>query len=213
MEADIPARGRKYEIGEMIDAVHIFKENGLKVRSMNEDKQRSDEASGQMMEDLGVSFDQVVDAAIAGDFNGRVATDLADQELNELASSVNNLVTTVDNGLSQTDKVLAALAQSDLTQRVDGNFQGAFAKLKDDTNRVADNFSNIINNLRQSSSSVKSTYGEIHNSSTILSSRTEQQAAAVEEITATVKTSTERAEEAGRAVAKKPKPMRSAPVR
>ena len=209
MEADVPASGRKNEIGKMIEAVHIFKENGLKVQSMDKDKQHSDEASAKMMEDLGVSFGQVVNAAIAGDFSGRVATDFADQELNELASSVNDLVATVDNGLSQTSKVLSALAQSDLTQRVNGDFKGAFAKLKDDTNKVADNFSNIISNLRESSSSVKSASGEIQNSSTILSGRTEQQAASVEEtaaaveqITATVKTSTERAEEAGRVVAK-----------
>lgn len=209
MNADVPAKGQKNEIGEMINAVHIFKENGLKVQYLNKDKQLSDQASAQMMEDLGVSFGQVVDAAIAGDFSGRVATDFADQELNQLASSVNNLVSTVDNGLNQTGKVLAALAQSDLTRRVNGEFQGAFAKLKDDTNHVADNFSNIINDLRHSSASVKTTSSEIENSSTILSSRTgkqansvEETAAAVDQITANVKTSTERAEEAGRVVTK-----------
>lgn len=209
LDTDLPAKGRNNEIGEMINAVHVFKENGLKVQSMDKDKQQNAKASAQMMEDLGVSFGQVVDAAISGDFSGRVSTDFADEELNQLASSVNNLVSTVDNGLSQTGEVLAALAQSDLTQRVDGNFHGAFAKLKDDTNLVAGNFSNIINSLRHSSASVKNASGKIQNSSIVLSGRTEQQAssveetaAAVEEITATVKVSTERAEEAGRVVAK-----------
>ena len=195
------------EIGSMARTVEIFKENGLKVQSMNEDKKRQEVASAKMMEDLGISFGQVVDAAIAGDFSGRVATDFADDELNELASSVNNLVSTVDEGLSQTGTVLSALAHSDLTQRVEGNFLGAFAKLKDDTNSLANNFSDIIGSLRSTSSSVKSASSEIRNSSENLSRRTETQAAsveetaaAVEEITATVKTSTERAEEAGNVV-------------
>ena len=209
MDAEVPARGQKNEIGEMINAIHVFKENGLKVQAMDKDKQLSDQASAKMMEDLGINFGRVVDAAIAGDFSGRVPTDFADAEINQLASSVNNLVSTVDSGLSQTGKVLSALANSDFTQRVDGQFQGAFAKLQDDTNHVADNLSEIIGGLREASLSVKSTSGEIQNSSESLSRRTETQAAsveqtaaAVEEITATVQTSTERAEEAGKLVSK-----------
>ncbi|PCI05642.1 MAG: hypothetical protein COB78_03335 [Hyphomicrobiales bacterium] len=197
------------EIGSMARTVEVFRENGTKVQGMNEDKKTNEEASAKMMQDLGISFGQVVNAAVAGDFSGRVATDFADDELNQLASSVNTLVSTVDTGLTQTGEVLAALAKSDLTQRVNGDFKGAFAKLKDDTNHVADNFSDIIGNLRETSASVKSASGEIQNASGNLSKRTETQAASVEEtaaaveqITATVKTSTERAEEAGNVVAK-----------
>ncbi|PCI06020.1 MAG: methyl-accepting chemotaxis protein [Hyphomicrobiales bacterium] len=208
---DVKIKGieRTDELGEMARAIGVFRENGIKVQALNRDKTQSDEASTKMMEDLGISFGQVVDAAIAGDFTGRVDTGFADEELNNLATSINKLVATVDNGLNQTGRVLAALADSDLTQRVEGEFMGAFAKLKDNTNSVADNFTNIINNLRDSSSSVKTASGEIRTSSEALSRRTEQQAAsveetaaAVEEITATVKTSTERAEEAGNAVAR-----------
>ena len=209
LEVEVIGADRKDEFGAMARTVQIFRDNALKVQSMGKDKHRSDEERAKMMEDLSVSFGQVVDAAISGDFTGRVATGFADEELNQLATSVNNLVSTVDTGLSQTGQVLAALADSNLTQRVNGNFKGAFAKLKDDTNKVADNFSNIICNLRETSSSVQTASGEIQNSSTNLSRRTEQQAAsveqtaaAVEEITATVKTSTERAEEAGNVVSK-----------
>lgn len=208
---DVEIRGisRTDELGEMARAIGIFRENGLKVQALNQEKTVSDEASTQMMEDLSISFGQVVDAAIAGDFSGRVDAEFDDKELNQLATSINKLVETVDKGLDRTGHVLAALADSNLTERVEGNFKGAFAKLKDDTNSVANNFSEIINSLRNSSSSVKSASGEIRNSSEALSGRTEQQAAsveqtaaAVEEITATVRTSTERAEEAGNVVSK-----------
>ena len=40
--------------------------------------------------------------------------------------------------------VLAALADTDLTQRMEGDYQGAFAQLKDDTNAVADKLADIV---------------------------------------------------------------------
>ena len=49
----------------------------------------------------------------AGDFTKRVEAKFPDAELNSLASSVNNLVETVDRGLAETGTVLAALAQTD----------------------------------------------------------------------------------------------------
>jgi methyl-accepting chemotaxis protein len=44
-------------------------------------------------------------------------------ELNALAHGVNELVATVDRGLIETGDVLSALAQTDLTQRVRGQYQ------------------------------------------------------------------------------------------
>ena len=87
------------------------------------------------MQDLQQAFGEVVDAAIAGDFSRRVGADFPDAELNSLAGSVNALVETVDRGLSETGTVLAALAETDLTQRMNGDYAGAFAQLKADTNR------------------------------------------------------------------------------
>ncbi|MBL1405809.1 MAG: methyl-accepting chemotaxis protein [Rhizobiales bacterium] len=161
----------------------------------------------KMMEDLEKSFGVVVSRAVEGQFDARVDTNFSDEALNRLASNLNELVSTVEDGLNKTSKVLASLADSDLTQRVDGDFKGAFANLKEDTNRMADNFSNIISNLRETSASVKSASMEIQNSSSNLSMRTEEQAASIEstakavkQITNTVATSTVRAEEAGKVV-------------
>lgn len=173
------------------------------------ESERSDRAKDhkKMMEDLEKSFGVVVSRAVQGKFDARVDTNFSDEVLTRLASNLNEMVATVEDGLNKTSKVLASLANSDLTQRVDGDFKGAFANLKDDTNRMADNFSNIISNLRETSSSVKSASMEIQNSSSNLSMRTEEQAASIEstakavkQITSTVATSTERAEEAGNVV-------------
>lgn len=153
------------------------------------------------------SVGDAVDRSVHGDFSKRVPEDFSDAGLQQVATSVNELLGTVDSGITQTGEVLSAMARADLTKRVEGEYQGAFAKLKDDTNSVADHFSDIIGKLRQTSSSVRLASNDIRGASTELSSWTELQAAAVEEaatsieqITATVKISAANAEEAGTVV-------------
>ena len=140
----------------------------------------------EMMDRLQRSFGEVVEAAIAGDFSKRVDTSFADRELNTLAASVNTLVTTVDQGLSETGTVLSALADTDLTQRMHGNYQGAFAALRVNTNAVADKLTEIVLRLRETSRSLKTATGEILSGTNDLSERTTKQAATIQETSATM---------------------------
>lgn len=155
------------------------------------------------------SVGDVAEHAVAGDLSRRVPEDFSDTGLAQVAISVNHLLETVDMGIRQTGGVLSAMAEADLTRRVEGEFQGSFARLKDDTNSVADHFSDIIGKLRHTSTLLRSASGGIQESSEELSSRSEFQAAsveetaaAIEEITSTVKTSALNAEEAGSVVGK-----------
>jgi len=186
--ADVPYTHYRNELGEMARAVEVFRENGMRVNSMTEEEktasvQRQVERT-QMMEELRTAFGAVVDAAMAGDFSRRVNAEFPDVELNALANSVNGLVETVDRGMSETGQVLAALAETDLTLRVEGNYQGAFAKLKDDTNAVADKLSEIVGQLRKTSRGLKTATGEILSGANDLSERTTKQAATIEETSA-----------------------------
>lgn len=193
--------------GEMARAVAIFRENALKVDSMTEEgaaaseQRRIDRAN--MMEELRKEFGAVVEAAVAGDFSQRVEAKFPDEELNNLARGVNSLVENVERGLAETGVVLAALAKMDLTQRVNGSFEGEFDKLKTNTNDVANNLTDIVGQLRDTSSSLKTATGEILEGANDLSSRTTKQAATIEEtsaameqLAATVLQNTKRAQEA-----------------
>ena len=188
METDVPYVGRGDEIGAMARTVEVFRDNGLKVRDLTEEERAGSErrrtAHAEMMQDLQRAFGEVVDAAIAGDFSKRVTAEFPDQELNMLANSVNSLVETVDRGLDETGHVLAALAETDLTRRVEGDYEGAFAKLKDDTNRVADKLTEIVGQLRGTSRSLKTATGELLSGANDLSTRTTKQAATIEETSA-----------------------------
>ena len=190
LEVDVKGANRTDELGAMARAVEVFRENGLKVTQMTEAEaaqsiaRRADRVA--MMQSLQRSFGDVVDAAISGDFSKRVDAQFPDAELNGLAKSVNSLVETVDRGLSETGKVLAALADTNLTMRVNGDYEGAFARLKDDTNAVAQKLGEIVGQLRTTSGALKTATGEILAGANDLSERTTRQAATIEETSAAI---------------------------
>ncbi|WP_245578883.1 methyl-accepting chemotaxis protein [Cucumibacter marinus] len=207
LDTEVPFVKRRNELGEMARAVEVFRANGLKVNEMTEEEKAASERRrverADMMRDLQTAFGEVVDAAIAGDFTRRVDARFPDDELNTLARGVNDLVETVDKGVAETSKVMAALADADLGHHMQGDFQGAFAQLQADTNRVSDRLSEVVSQLRGTSRALKTATGEILSGANDLSERTTKQAAAIEETTAateqlsaTVGDNTRRAHEA-----------------
>ncbi len=187
---DVPYGNRKDEIGDMAKTVAVFRENGMRMAEMTEAEAariiRDQQARSEMMAQLQRAFGNVVDAAIAGDFTKRVDAEFPDAELNAIASSINNLVETVDRGIGETGQVLSALANTDLTKRMDGDYEGAFARLKADTNAVADKLTDIVSQLRDTSRALKTATGEILSGANDLSERTTKQAATIEETSATM---------------------------
>jgi len=184
----IAGTARRDELGGLARALEIFRANALKVRDMTEAEARrivADEAARRaMMAQLRGAFGEAVDAAVDGDFNHRVRSDFADAELNELAVSVNRLLATVDRGLGETGRVLAALADADLSLRVEGQFAGAFARLQSDTNAVAEKIAEIVGRLKTTSVDLRTATGEILSGANDLSERTTKQAATIEETSA-----------------------------
>ncbi|WP_316357795.1 methyl-accepting chemotaxis protein [Devosia sp.] len=190
LEVEVRGAERTDELGAMARAVEVFRENGQKVAQLTEAEAAQVLANqaerARMMESLQRAFGDVVDAAISGDFTKRVEAEFADAELNTLARSVNSLVETVDRGLGETGEVLSALADTNLTRRVRGDYEGAFARLKNDTNAVAEKLGEIVGQLRQTSSALKTATGEILSGANDLSERTTRQAATIEETSATM---------------------------
>ena len=188
LELEIKGTGRTDEIGEMARTVEVFRANALKINSMTDEEREASERRRldrtAMMQSLETAFGEVVDAAQRGDFSRRVDAEFPDRELNAIAASINNLVQTVDRGLGETGRVLSALAQTDLTHRVEGEYQGAFARLKTDTNSVAEKLSEIVGQLRGTSRNLKNATGEILSGANDLSERTTKQAATIEETSA-----------------------------
>lgn len=192
------------EIGEMARALEVFRANEIQMREMEAQEQ----ALNRQSKDLQVSISSIVAAAAAGDFSQRINKAYDDEDLKRFANGVNELVENVDRGVNEVRRVVAALADQDLTQDMRGNFQGAFAELQANVNTTMASLRATMNNVRSAASTITDSSGELSSASNQLSRRTEQQAAALEEtaaaleeITTTVRTSTERANEASRMVA------------
>ncbi|KRA44778.1 methyl-accepting chemotaxis protein [Devosia sp. Root635] len=189
LDMAVPGLERADELGYMAEAVDVFRSNGIKMRDlraaeldMSEERASRVSVIQALQQDIGA----VVGAAIDGDFSRRVGTELSDPELRQLALDVNDLVTTVDRGLTETGSVLASLARADLTHRMTGDYKGAFAQLKQDTNGVAERLGEIVSQLRGTSGALKTATGEILSGANDLSERTTRQAATIEETSAAI---------------------------
>src|SRR5690606_6752675 len=185
LDIEVKDADRADEIGEMAGAVEVFRANGKRVRELAAAEQlaadRHRSTWAEMMQRLQRAFGAVVDAAVDGDFTRRVEQNFADEELNNLARSINNLVETGDRGLAETGRVLAGLAHADLTHRMEGDYHGAFGELRDNLNGVADRLTEIVTGLRGTSRQLKSAAGELLGGANDLSERTTRQAATIEE--------------------------------
>ncbi|MGF1476627.1 MAG: methyl-accepting chemotaxis protein [Geminicoccaceae bacterium] len=128
----------------------------------------------------------LVQAAAAGDFARRLDETGKDGFMLELCRGMNQVVETVDCGLSETVKVMSSLAHGDLTQRMTGDYQGSFLRLKDDANAMAQQIGSIAHNIVSNTNAVRGASEEIASGAQDLSSRTEQQASALEETAASM---------------------------
>ena len=93
---------------------------------------------------------------------------------------------TVDQGLSDTVDMMAALAAGDLTARMQGQYQGAFANLKESADRMADQMNDMLGRIASVSGAVQKATDEISAGIMDLSMRTEHQASSLEETTASM---------------------------
>ncbi len=181
---------RPDEIGAMARAVEVFRANGLRIAAMTEEEKAAEDRRrrdrSQMMHTLQEAFGDVVGAALKGDFSRRIDTQFADAELNNLATNINELMQTVDGSIAETGEVLAALSKLDLTLRMQGNYEGALKKLKDDTNAVGDELTQVATTLQETSRSLRTATTEILSGANDLSERTTRQAATIEETSATM---------------------------
>jgi methyl-accepting chemotaxis protein-1 (serine sensor receptor) len=142
-------------------------------------------------------------AAAAGDFSLRGDEDRFAYDFRDMVAGLNRLMQTTDENLVQVSTLLQAISRGDLTVRMQGDFHGVFARMRDDCNATVDQLKQIVGRIQASASSINLAAGEIASGNTDLSRRTEQQAAnleetaaSMEELTSTVKQNAEHARQA-----------------
>jgi methyl-accepting chemotaxis protein len=191
----------------MARMVLVFKENAIekaRVEEQAEDARQQFETDRETQESiLESSVGDVVSAAIEGDLSKRIDTTNLRGVLERVSGGVNTLLENIDRGLSETGNVMSALARGDLTQRMAGDYKGAFLQLKQDANSMAEQIEAIAGRISSVTEAVRGATREIAAGITDLSTRTEHQASSLEETTAsmeelstTVRQNAENAQEA-----------------
>ncbi|CAD0330077.1 methyl-accepting chemotaxis protein [Xanthomonas hortorum] len=145
----------------------------------------------------------VVQSALMGDFGQRLALDDKHGFYLEFGRQLNGLLDTTSQGLERISSLLSALAEGDLSVRMDGDFQGVFARMRDDANATVAQLTEIVSGIQTSATQINAAASEIAAGNNDLSQRTEQQAAnleetaaSMEELTSTVKQNAESARQA-----------------
>ena len=142
-------------------------------------------------------------AAAVGDFSQRGDAGNFEHDFRDMVGGLNSLMETTESNLGHLSRLLQAIAQGDLTQRMEGDFHGVFARMRDDGNASMDQLAAIVSRIQASSGSISLSASEIATGNSDLSRRTEQQAAnleetaaSMEELTSTVRQNAEHARQA-----------------
>ena len=145
----------------------------------------------------------IVEAAVNGNLSRKM--DLSDKQgyTRQLSELLNRLTETTHVALNDVLRVSSALAEGDLTQRIEQDYPGTFGEVKDGVNLTVANLKVLVEDIKEAVDSIGTASREIAMGNSDLSQRTESQASSLEEtassmeeLTSTVKQNADNARQA-----------------
>ena len=130
--------------------------------------------------------DQLVRAAGQGDFSQRLSSSGRTGFFANLATGMNGLMNTSEQGLSDVASLLQAFAEGDLTKRIEREYAGLFGQVKVSANATAENLTRVMGEVRVAADSLSGAANQVSSTAQSLSQSASQQAGSVEETTATM---------------------------
>jgi methyl-accepting chemotaxis protein len=187
---------QRYSIGDLsVDMDRLPGEKAVLTETMDATKANLSAINGEIK--------RLALAASSGDFSQRGDVGKYQFDFHDMVAGLNRLMETTDGNLAEVSALLQAIARGDLTARMEGDFHGVFARMRDDANATVGQLTDIVGRIQQASGSITTAAGEIASGNLDLSRRTEQQAAnleetaaSMEELTSTVRQNAESARQA-----------------
>ncbi len=124
----------------------------------------------------------IVDAAASGDFSRKINIQGKDGFYLKLAEGINQVLGTTSTGIDDVVRVLRAVAQGDLSQTIDAEYQGVFNQLKNDVNTTIERLTDVISKVSNNTDRSVSTSAEVSKTAEGMGQGSSQQAASLEEI-------------------------------
>ena len=152
---------------------------------------------------VNTQIDDLVRAARAGDFSVRGDASAFQYQFRAMVEQLNGMMASSQASIADVSDVLRAISGGDLTARMDGHYDGVFARMRDDANTTTAQLTGIVRGIQDAADSINNAAQELAAGNSDLSRRTEQQAAnleeaaaSMEELTSTVRQNAELARQA-----------------
>ncbi|MGI2257898.1 methyl-accepting chemotaxis protein [Shewanella sp. GXUN23E] len=131
-------------------------------------------------------IDAMVDAAGRGDFSRKLSREGKKGFQLKLIDGLNRVTGNIDAALADMQRILGAMANGDLTQRIEKEYSGRLLSLKQDSNATIDKLTDVIGNIRKAAATITNSSNEIADGNRDLSQRTEAQASSLQETAASM---------------------------
>lgn len=118
------------------------------------------------------------------DYRGKI--NKVSPEFQPILADINGIIDTLTEPFIEIQKSLKALGEKDLTQLIEGEYQGDYDELKQQINGSLNTLNETLNYVSESGIKINDAAAQVSDSSQILSQGATQQAASLEEITASL---------------------------
>ncbi len=169
-KATIQIGGRTFNL----TANPVLDKNGNRLGSVVEWVDRTDELR------IEKEIENVVAHAVKGDFKQRIPTEGKSGFLLNLSNGMNQLLETLDIGLTEVVRVLGSLAAGNLTKKILNEYEGTFGELKEYSNNTVDKLAQVIDDVRKNADALVMAAEQLNQTAQAMSQSSTQQAASVE---------------------------------
>ena len=129
---------------------------------------------------------EVIQAAKSGDLSKRGDVAAMSDVFRPMLQGINDIIDAIVEPINELQGKLESVAEGDLTAYVEGNYEGDYDKLKMSLNGTLDNLNDIMNQVKESAGQMAQGSGQVSDSSQSISQGATEQAASLEEITASM---------------------------
>jgi len=135
---------------------------------------------------ISAQIDTLARAAGAGDFSVRGDAEAFQFQYRAMVEHLNAMMASSQASIADVSDVLRAISHGNLTARMDGDYEGVFARMRDDATTTTAQLTGIVRGIQVAADSINNAAQELAAGNSDLSRRTEQQAANLEEAAASM---------------------------
>ncbi len=136
----------------------------------------------EIFQELMFEADKLIKANQYGNLQMRGNTSRFEGGWRSFIEGINSILEAIVNPINEASRVLNLLAGGDLSVRMEGEYKGDYAKIKEDVNKLADSLNTAIGNVAQNAESLAIAASEISSSTEELAAGADEQNIQVNDI-------------------------------